>query len=301
VNIIDNPTWQFVASNDSSICRGRGWYCLFSALIADHGDMAVIKNIHNRLQSAVEQQKQPASDESCSLETPWPLRDPARGMGPERFVGLGAAYAVASRPAPGLAAWLDEAKIQRNAHLKDACAQLPKVSMHMRTEGGRCSRQGASPATCLWPDLALKSLDRIRSQYGSCSVLVASDSAAALDHIVTMPGSENYHWTWLHWNRSQLASSDADCPTCRSQHVEFRGGLDWHVGFSMAADIVLLSQGDVFLGGFDSMVGMGYYLAMFGTTGMLPPYLVPNERSKHITNWCKRKLGHPCRDRDVEL
>lgn len=98
VNIIDSPTWQFVASNDSSICRGRGWYCLFSTLISDEQDLAVIRNRHNQLHSAGEQKTQPPLDESCSLETPWPLGDPSRGMGPEMMVGFGAAYAVASRP-----------------------------------------------------------------------------------------------------------------------------------------------------------------------------------------------------------
>eukprot|EP00927_Polykrikos_kofoidii_P011906 TRINITY_DN15096_c0_g1_i1.p1 TRINITY_DN15096_c0_g1~~TRINITY_DN15096_c0_g1_i1.p1 ORF type:complete len:459 (-),score=49.59 TRINITY_DN15096_c0_g1_i1:57-1433(-) len=267
----DNADWQFVAPRDQTRCEGGGWHCLFAPLNYD---------------------AQPETDvpESCGVSTEWPAVERlSPGNGPAVILPLAALQAASTQPSRGVAMWMRDATRERNAHLRKACASFPKISLHVRTEGGRCALEAGDndgKITCTTVPVAIAEVQRVRRLYGSCSVLLATDNAAVAAELPAAPGSEDFHWMWVEWNRTQLESSSKPDAQELHQHVEHRGGLDWNVGFSMAADMALLSKGDIFVGGFDSMVGLAYYFGMVGEKGMLPPYVVPGgKQSKHYRNW----------------
>lgn len=285
VSIVDDASWQYVAprlGEPSSPCADlgtgagsggsstSGWFCLFADGLADAADS----------NSSRGSQVLPIE---CGAKDVRPALSPHLDGRP--LVGLlpvAAATWLMTRPSSAVTNWMRQATRERNSERRAACEERPKIALHIRAEGGRCGSD--AQATCLSPRRALIILHRIREQYGSCVVLLATDSEDAVEELWQLPGSSDFHWKWLHWERGQLKSSDSLCPTCVDQAVENRGGLDWHVGFSMAGDIALLSEGDVFVGGFDSMVALTFYLAMVGRTGMLPPYVTPKP-SKHVADW----------------
>ena len=75
-------------------------------------------------------------------------------------------------------------------------------------------------------------------------------------------------------------------PTC--QWIEFRAGnlgVDTSgMGLSIAADLELLAQGDVFVGQFDSTVGNLAWHKMSARLGVLAPWVHYQEKPVKLSN-----------------
>ena len=103
---------------------------------------------------------------------------------------------LVSRPSAEVRAWASARRVEVRPALREACARHPRISLQIR-RGDKCAGLRTSFA-CAPLRAYEEPLARVRAQYNSCSVLLATDGHEIIDEL-TMPGGplSDYHVSFL--------------------------------------------------------------------------------------------------------
>ena len=110
-----------------------------------------------------------------------------------------------------------------------------------------------------------QALERLQKEYGVRTVLLATDDHTG-ELLRGLASDTQFNWVYLDYPRGQFKKRD---------WMEFRSDLDENAPFSLAAELELLSAGDVFVGNMGSHTSRMLYMKLVaaGKTGVLPPWI----------------------------
>jgi hypothetical protein len=116
---------------------------------------------------------------------------------------------------------------------------------------------------CFSVDVYMKQLYELRALYGVRRVYVATDSQGMLDR---MQRETSFNWVFYNLSRSFLGIEHG--------LMDFRDSkVSSSILFSFMADLQLMRNGDIFLGGFASHFSKLAYYIMAGTLMRLPLFI----------------------------
>jgi hypothetical protein len=177
----------------------------------------------------------------------------------------------------------------------DDPASHPSVSMHVR-HGDACHVRrkkknerettergwyGLGGRPCYEPEVYMAELERLRTMYGVRRVYLATDSS---DMLRMVQQDKKYEWVYLNASRDALKVDSGGTfieqrlPFLKEDvHKNTHGGpfsiqeLEL-VSLGAASDVVLMSQGDIFIGTSGSVFSRVGYYAMLGEQGTIVPF-----------------------------
>jgi len=163
--------------------------------------------------------------------------------------------------------------------------RTPIAAMHVR-QGDSCDRRTDSPGPfnamfapnpktgrlertsfryCYSWNVYKAALLKLRRLYGVRTVVLASDDHTG-EVVRRLQKEVDYNWLYLDYPRDQFR---------KRAWMEFRSDLDEHSPFSLAAELELLSEADLFVGNMGSHTSRMLYMKLVAAakTAVLPPFV----------------------------
>jgi len=284
---------EFLWTQGLSQCTGKhkGWLCLFDDVREPLGTKDVSLLTHVKLVDGV-------VDAFFELAKSGKILDDYGDSGPS-IVAAGQIYQLYLKPAKPTYDYISRFLTRvRAADASDVDAH-PSVSMHVR-HGDACHTRrkvknprettergwyGLGGRPCYETEVYIHELERLQKLYGVKRVYLATDSTQM---IAAAQDDNRFDWVFLNASRAALdVASGGTFIEQRLPGIKHTQGEEskskkegtiltdderYLTSVGAAADVVLMSQGDMFLGSTGSVFSRAGYYAMVGESASIPPW-----------------------------